>query len=129
MRGSRAEGGRWMARTEGDTWDLASSVGATATAVAASRAVASQGPDALLDDPFAEPLVRAVGLDAYVRMIDGEIFNDDDPLMNRKTVSEQIAVRTRYFDDFFTAAAEAGLRQAVILAAGLDTRGYRLPWP
>jgi methyltransferase (TIGR00027 family) len=118
-----------MARTEGDTWDLASSVGATATAVAASRAVASQGPDALLDDPFAEPLVRAVGLDAYVRMIDGEIFNDDDPLMNRKTVSEQIAVRTRYFDDFFTAAAEAGLRQAVILAAGLDTRGYRLPWP
>ncbi len=118
-----------MARTEGDTWDLASSVGATATAVAASRAVASQGPDALLDDPFAEPLVRAVGLDTYVRMIDGETFNDDDPLMNRKTVTEQIAVRTRYFDDFFTAAAEAGLRQAVILAAGLDTRGYRLPWP
>ena len=48
---------------EGDTWDLASSVGATATAVAASRAMASQGPDALLDDPFAEPLVRAVGID------------------------------------------------------------------
>jgi methyltransferase (TIGR00027 family) len=118
-----------MARTEGDTWDLASSVGATATAVAASRAVASQGPDALLDDPFAEPLVRAVGLDTYVRMVDGEMFNEDDPLMNRKTMSEQIAVRTRYFDDFFTAAAEAGLRQAVILAAGLDTRGYRLPWP
>jgi len=118
-----------MARTEGDTWDLASSVGATATAVAASRAVASRGPDALLDDPFAEPLVRAVGLDTYVRMIDGELFSEDDPLMNRKTMSEQIAVRTRYFDDFFTAAAEAGLRQAVILAAGLDTRGYRLPWP
>ncbi|MDT7762901.1 MAG: hypothetical protein QOC63_2321 [Mycobacterium sp.] len=118
-----------MARTDGDTWDLASSVGATATAVAASRAVASQGDDALLDDPFAEPLVRAVGLDTYVRMIDGEMFNEDDPLMNRKTMSEQIAVRTRYFDDFFTAAAEAGLRQAVILAAGLDTRGYRLPWP
>jgi methyltransferase (TIGR00027 family) len=118
-----------MARTEGDTWDLASSVGATATAVAASRALASQGPDALLDDPFAEPLVRAVGLDTYVRMIDGEIFNDDDPLMNRKNMTEQIAVRTRYFDDFFTAAAAAGLRQAVILAAGLDTRGYRLPWP
>src|ERR1700722_21024928 len=116
-----------MARTEGDTWDLASSVGATATAVAASRAVASQGPDALLDDPFAEPLVRAVGLDTYVRMIDGETFNDDDPLMNRETVTEQIAVRTRYFDDFFTAAAEAGLRQAGNLAAGLATPGYRLP--
>ncbi|MGZ6777409.1 MAG: class I SAM-dependent methyltransferase, partial [Mycobacterium sp.] len=57
-----------MARTDNDTWDLASSVGATATAVAASRAVASQGPDPLLDDPFAEPLVRAVGVDSFVRI-------------------------------------------------------------
>ncbi len=118
-----------MARTDNDTWDLASSVGATATAVAASRAVASQGPDALLDDPFAEPLVRAVGLDTFVKIIDGESFNEDDPLMNRRTMSEQIAVRTRFFDDFFTAASESGIRQAVILAAGLDTRGYRLAWP
>ena len=118
-----------MARTDNDTWDLASSVGATATAVAASRAVASQGPDALLDDPFAEPLVRAVGLDTFVKIVDGESFNEDDPLMNRRTMSEQIAVRTRFFDDFFTAASESGIRQAVILAAGLDTRGYRLAWP
>jgi methyltransferase (TIGR00027 family) len=118
-----------LARTDNDSWDLASSVGATATAVAASRAVASQGPDALLDDPFAEPLVRAVGLDAFVKIVDGEAFLDDDPLINRKTMSEQIAVRTRFFDDFFTTASEAGIRQAVILAAGLDTRGYRLHWP
>ena len=118
-----------MARTDNDSWDLASSVGATATAVAASRAVASQGPDALLDDPFAEPLVRAVGLDTYVKMVNGDVFNDDDPLMNRQTMSEQIAVRTRFFDDFFIAASQAGIRQAVILAAGLDTRGYRLDWP
>jgi methyltransferase (TIGR00027 family) len=118
-----------MARTDDDTWDLASSVGATATAVAASRAVASQGPDALLDDPFAEPLVRAVGVDTFVKMVDGETFNDADPVLNRRAVSEQIAVRTRFFDDFFTAAAAAGVRQAVILAAGLDTRAYRLAWP
>lgn len=118
-----------MARTDNDTWDLASSVGATATAVAASRAVASQGPDALLDDPFAEPLVRAVGVDSFVRIVDGEGFNEDDPLMNRRAMSEQIAVRTRFFDDFLVSAADAGIRQAVILAAGLDTRGYRLPWP
>ncbi|HKV19171.1 MAG TPA: class I SAM-dependent methyltransferase [Mycobacterium sp.] len=117
-----------MARTDNDSWDLASSVGATATAVAASRAVASQGPDALLDDPFAEPLVRAVGVDSFVKIVDGEAFIDDDPYLNRKTMSEQIAVRTRFFDDFFLAASEAGIRQAVILAAGLDTRGYRLPW-
>ena len=116
-------------RTDGDTWGPASSVGATATMVAASRALASQGPDALLDDPLADPLVRAVGLDPFVRIIDGEIDFEDDPLLNRKARTEQIAVRTRFFDDFFTDAGEDGVRQAVILASGLDTRAYRLRWP
>jgi methyltransferase (TIGR00027 family) len=118
-----------MARTDNDSWDLASSVGATATAVAASRAVASQGPDPLLDDPFAEPLVRAVGLDEFVKVVNGESFDENDPVRNRQAMSEQITVRTRFFDDFFTTAADAGIRQAVILAAGLDTRAYRLRWP
>ena len=117
------------ARTDGDSWGPASSVGATATMVAASRAVASQGPDALLDDPLADPLVRAVGLDPFVRIIDGELDFEDDPLFNRKARREQIAVRTRFFDDFFTGATNDGVRQAVILASGLDTRAYRLPWP
>ncbi|HTX94405.1 MAG TPA: class I SAM-dependent methyltransferase [Mycobacterium sp.] len=116
-------------RTEGDSWGPASSVGATATMVAASRALASQGRDALLDDPLADPLVRAVGLDPFVRIIDGEIDFDDDPLLNRKTRTEQITVRTRFFDDFFTKATNDGVRQAVILASGLDTRAYRLRWP
>ncbi len=116
-------------RTDGDSWGPASSVGATATMVAASRALASQGPNALLDDPLADPLVRAVGLDPFVRIIDGEINFEDDPLLNRKTRTEQIAVRTRFFDDFFTSATEDGVRQAVILASGLDTRAYRLRWP
>ena len=118
-----------MARTDTDTWDLASSVGATATAVAASRAMASQHPDALLDDPWADPLVRAVGIDTFVKLIDGEIGQTDDPLLNRQAMNEQIAVRTRFFDDFFRQATGAGIRQAVILASGLDTRAYRLAWP
>jgi methyltransferase (TIGR00027 family) len=118
-----------MARTDNDTWDLASSVGATATAVAASRAMASQNPDALLNDPWADPLVRAVGIDTFVKLIDGEAEHPDDPLLNRRAMKEQIAVRTRFFDDFFVQAGEAGIRQAVILASGLDTRAYRLPWP
>ena len=118
-----------MARTDKDTWDLASSVGATATAVAASRAMASQNPDALLDDPWADPLVRAVGIDTFVKLIDGEIGQTDDPLLNRRAMNEQIAVRTRFFDDFFLQATGSGIRQAVILASGLDTRAYRLPWP
>jgi methyltransferase (TIGR00027 family) len=116
-------------RTDGDSWGPASGVGATATMVAASRAVASQGPDALLDDPLADPLVRAVGLDPFVRIVDGEIDFEDDPLFNRKARTQQIAVRTRFFDDFFTGATDDGVRQAVILASGLDTRAYRLRWP
>jgi methyltransferase (TIGR00027 family) len=119
-----------MTRTADDSWDLASSVGATATAVAATRATASQGPDALLADPWAEPLVRAVGMEMFVKVVDGEsLGDDDDPLLNRRAMNEQMAVRTRYFDDFFTAATTAGIRQAVILASGLDTRAYRLAWP
>lgn len=118
-----------MARTDKDTWDLASSVGATATAVAASRAMASQKPGALLNDPWADPLVRAVGIDTFVKLIDGEIEHAGDPLLNRQAMNEQIAVRTRFFDEFFVQATESGIRQAVILASGLDTRAYRLPWP
>jgi methyltransferase (TIGR00027 family) len=119
-----------MTRTENDTWDLASSVGATATAVAASRAMASQGADPLLADPWADPLVRAVGIDTFVKLIDGEIGpGDDDPVLNRRTMNEQITVRTRFFDDFFMQATGSGIRQAVILASGLDTRAYRLAWP
>nr|WP_141120043.1 class I SAM-dependent methyltransferase [Mycobacterium malmoense] len=116
-------------RTEGDSWGPGHSVGATATMVAASRAVASQGSDALLDDPFAEPLVRAVGLEPFIRIVDGQVDFEDDPLFNRKARAEQITVRTRFFDDFFTGATEDGVRQAVILASGLDTRAYRLRWP
>jgi methyltransferase (TIGR00027 family) len=118
-----------LTRTADDSWDLASSVGATATAVAASRAAASKDPGALLDDPWAEPLVRAVGLDTFIKVVDGKLAADDDPLLNRQAMNEQIAVRTRFFDDFFNAATASGIRQAVILASGLDTRAYRLPWP
>ncbi|MDT7762902.1 MAG: hypothetical protein QOC63_2322 [Mycobacterium sp.] len=117
-----------MARTDNDSWDLASSVGATATMVAAQRAVANR--EGLIDDPFAEPLVRAVGLDFFVRALDGEIdFEDINPEFNMRRAAEGMAVRTRWFDALFTDAAAAGVRQAVILAAGLDARAYRLPWP
>ena len=116
-------------RYDGDTWDLASSVGATATSVAASRALASRGPDALIHDPYAEPLVKAVGVDWLIRVANGEANIEDDPMLSRRRMTEQIAVRTRFFDDFFTNAARDGVRQAVILASGLDTRAYRMSWP
>lgn len=119
-----------MARTDHDTWDLASSVGVTATGVAAARALASRGPNPLIDDPFAEPLVKAVGTEIFSKMLSGEIDLDEaDPSFNRQRMAEGMAVRTRFFDNFFSAATDAGIRQAVILASGLDTRAYRLSWP
>jgi methyltransferase (TIGR00027 family) len=118
-----------VARTEGDTWDLASSVGATATGVAASRALATKQPNPLITDPYADALVKAVDLDHCNKIADGELDYGDDPLFNLQQMCEQIAVRTRFFDDFFIGAASAGIQQAVILASGLDTRAYRLAWP
>jgi methyltransferase (TIGR00027 family) len=115
-----------MARTDADSWDLASSVGATATMVATARAVASREPDALIDDPFAEALVRAVGVEYFVKLLDGEITLEADNATMLQVMTGVMAVRTRFFDDFFLSA---GTRQAVILASGLDARAYRLLWP
>ena len=125
-------------RTDGDSWDLASSVGTTATMVAAARAVGSREDDPLFDDPFAAPLVRAVGLDFFTRLADGEVDLTDGDAVGARFLARAIAVRTRFFDDFFVDATgggnpadagTAGIRQAVILASGLDSRSYRLPWP
>jgi methyltransferase (TIGR00027 family) len=124
-------------RTDDDTWDLASSVGATATLVAAARAVASRGDDAVIDDPFAEPLVRAVGVDFFTRFANGELPPErlaigDSPDGMRRLV-DGMAARTRFFDDFLSAATHGdggpGVRQVVILASGLDARAHRLDWP
>jgi methyltransferase (TIGR00027 family) len=121
-----------MARTDDDTWDLNNSVGATATGVAVGRALASRGPDALITDPFAEPLVRAVGVNFFTRIASGELdpaHVDDNGDFGMQRMGAMMGVRTRFFDEFFLGAANAGIRQAVILASGLDARAYRLPWP
>jgi methyltransferase (TIGR00027 family) len=122
-------------RFEGDTWDLASSVGVTATMVAAARALATRRPDALINDQFAEPLVRAVGIDFCTKMANGELDPrelDDDAARTQQRFADAMAIRTDYFDNFFVStqgAMATGIRQAVILASGLDSRAYRLPWP
>jgi methyltransferase (TIGR00027 family) len=114
-------------RSESDSWDLATSVGATATMVAAQRALASAA--GLIDDPFAAPLVRAVGIDVYTRLVNGEIPVTDDTEFDPARMARGMAVRTRFYDQFFVDATRSGIRQAVIVAAGLDVRAYRLPWP
>ncbi len=116
-------------RTDDDNWDITTSVGFTALNVATARALEAQKPDPLAIDPFAEVFCRAVGGTA------AEVLDGKDPDHHLKTpdwgahfVSFQGA-RTRYFDDYFRRAADAGVRQVIILAAGLDSRAYRLSWP
>jgi len=111
-------------RTESDSWDLATSVGATATMVAAQRALSSAA--GLIEDPFAAPLVRAVGIDVYTRLVNGEMAASGEFDPNR--MARGMGVRTRFYDQHFVDATRNGIRQAVILAAGLDARAYRLPW-
>ncbi|HUO37594.1 MAG TPA: SAM-dependent methyltransferase [Mycobacterium sp.] len=117
-----------MARTDNDTWDLATSVGATATMVAAARAAATRR--GIIHDQFAAPLVSAVGLDLFTKVAAGEMdFADlgEDAWFRRMT--DVFAARAKYYDDFFNTAAQAGIRQVAIVASGLDSRAYRLPWP
>jgi len=122
-----------MPRTDNDTWDLATSVGATATMVAAARAVATKADNPLIDDRFAEPLVRAVGVDFLTKWAAGDLdaadIDDDESSWKLEQMPDAMAVRTRFFDSFFADATQAGIRQAVILASGLDARAYRLDWP
>jgi methyltransferase (TIGR00027 family) len=100
--------------------------------VAAARAIATNVDDPLIDDPFAEPLVRAVGVDFFSRWASGELdpadIDDDNASWGLQLMTNMMAARTRYFDDFFHDATRAGIRQGVILASGLDARGYRLHW-
>lgn len=119
-------------RTDNDTWDITTSVGSTALFVAASRALEAQKPEPLALDPYAEIFCRAIG-GQWADVLDG--VEDDGPTYSRLQsdfgeffVNFQ-AARTKYFDAYFNQAAQAGVRQIVLLAAGLDSRAYRLPWP
>ena len=122
-----------MPRTDNDTWDLATSVGATATMVAAARAIATNADNPLIEDRFAEPLVRAVGVEFFTRWVSGDLVaadvDDHESGWKLEHMPAAMAARTRFFDSFFYAATQAGIRQAVILASGLDARAYRLAWP
>ncbi|WP_370069052.1 class I SAM-dependent methyltransferase [Mycobacterium sp. MAA66] len=117
-----------MVRSVDDSWDIVTSVGATALAVAAMRAIEARKPDAIARDEYAQHFVAATAGQApiFTEMLgDPAIAAENDVVV----FSSYLGARTRYFDEFFAAAGTAGIRQAVILAAGLDVRGYRLEWP
>lgn len=116
-------------RSEGDNWDILTSVGSTALFVATARALEARKPDPQAVDPYAELFCRAAG-QGWAEVLDG---NAPDHDLNSDDYGEHFVTfqgaRTRYFDAYFRRAADAGTRQVVILAAGLDSRAYRLPWP
>jgi methyltransferase (TIGR00027 family) len=123
-----------MARTADDSWDIATSVGATAVMVALARAAETAGPDALIRDPFAQVLVSTPELEGVREQVAawwaGPDEDDDaDFTVDSRHMINYQAVRTHFFDAYFAEATGSGIRQVVILAAGLDSRAYRLDWP
>jgi methyltransferase (TIGR00027 family) len=115
-------------RSDNDSWDITTSVGSTALFVAAARALESRKTDPLAVDAYAEVFCRAIG-GPWADLLDGVAPNH--PLRSDEFGTHFVTyqgARTRYFDEYFRAAAEAGVRQIVMLAAGLDSRAYRLDW-
>ncbi|WP_163550126.1 SAM-dependent methyltransferase [Candidatus Frankia nodulisporulans] len=118
-----------LASTDGLVdWDITTGVGITALAVAAARAVESGQPDAMCDDPWAAAFVRAAHLPHPMPTTPAEVGDHALPdtwmLTNR-----YLGIRTKFLDAVVTGALADGIRQTVILAAGLDTRAFRLSWP
>jgi methyltransferase (TIGR00027 family) len=113
-----------MPRTAGDTWDIVTSVGFTALAVCAARALDAALDPPLANDQFAAGFVAAAGEPNLIAAV-----TNCDMASTVAFNAQWVGVRTRYFDDFFARASQSGSRQAVILAAGLDCRAYRLVWP
>jgi methyltransferase (TIGR00027 family) len=113
-----------MARSDNDQWDITSSVGYTALVVAAWRALYATTSQPLVRDEYAKLFITA-SADPYLTSLLA-----DPPTSEGSTVFPRLyGVQTRFFDTFFTSAADHGIRQAVIVAAGLDSRAYRLQWP
>jgi methyltransferase (TIGR00027 family) len=108
-----------MTRTDDDSWDITESVGATALGVAMVRAAESDCDCPLFTDRYAQFFVDA----ATRRGWDPSVIAKRLPIFGGYA-----AVRTKWFDEYFIAAGANGIDQAVILAAGLDARAWRLPW-
>jgi methyltransferase (TIGR00027 family) len=121
-------------RTHDDTWNIATSVGTTAVMVAAARAIETDRPDPLICDPYAGFLVADADTGLWETMLDDSMVakveaSDPETAAMFHHMRNYQAVRTHFFDSYFADAMDAGIRQVVILASGLDSRAYRLSWP
>lgn len=110
-------------RSDDDQWDIVSGVGYTALLVAGWRALHAVSPQPLVRDEYAKAFIAA-SQDPYLAGVLADPGTSDD----ETAFPRLYGVQTRFFDDFFTSAGDAGIRQAVIVAAGLDSRAYRLEW-
>lgn len=111
-------------RADGDSWDIITSVGLTALGVATFRALETTDPEPMIRDEYAAWFVEAAGEPHFLRML-----QDPASVGTGMRFGRFMGVRTRFFDEFFAAAWQRGVRQAVIVASGLDARAYRLDWP
>ncbi len=93
--------------------------------VAAARARESARPDGL----FVDALAGALAGEAGQRMLAEFEAGAQSPSTEPSDGTVYLAIRTRFFDDRLLAGAASGVRQFVILAAGMDTRALRLAWP
>jgi methyltransferase (TIGR00027 family) len=123
-----------VARTENDSWEITESVGATALGVASARAAETRSENPLIRDPFAQVFLDAAGDGVWnwhaAGQLPDEVVEAEPTLpLQMQAMVGYMASRTAFFDTFFLEATGAGIRQAVILAAGLDARSWRLPWP
>lgn len=110
-----------MARTDDDSWDITEGVGATALGIAWARSQEATAECPLFTDPYAEMFIdeaMARGWQSPQRHMAERI----------KSIAGYAGSRTKWFDEFFITAGAGGIDQAVILAAGLDARAWRLPW-
>ena len=122
------------ARADNDTWEITESVGATALGVASARAAETRSENPLIRDPFAQVFLDAAGDGVWnwhsAPQLPPEVIEAEPELsLQMQAMVGYMACRTAFFDQFFVDATRAGIRQAVILAAGLDARSWRLPWP
>jgi methyltransferase (TIGR00027 family) len=103
---------------ESTDWDIVSGVGVTALGAAAMRAMEGHHAEPLIRDPYAAAFVKAAAgqLPAPMPVTPEEAAADPD--FPWPGMAHYVAVRSRFFDDFFAAAA----------GAGLDTRAFRLDW-
>jgi methyltransferase (TIGR00027 family) len=108
--------------------ELPSGLATTALGVAMVRAIESSRPDRLFNDPYAQVFVDAVP-GAFA--VEQETARTDEEGMGKwgALLWAHVVVRTRFFDDYLLDAARKGIRQVVLLAAGLDMRALRLSWP